>query len=67
MTRPPHAAGGAGFTSVPIGRFVRSGRKHPSFIGIVGSTKQRTAYTTPDIVCENDALIVAAATAATFP
>src|SRR5579884_2150616 len=56
-TRPPHAAGGLGFTIDPNGRLVVMGRKHPSFIGIDGSTKQRTANTTPDNVCENDELI----------
>ena len=40
-SRPPQAAGGSGFTNVPGGRCTWSGRKHPSFIGIVGSTKQR--------------------------
>ena len=43
ITRPPHAAGGAGLTRVPGGRLVRTARKHPSFIGMDGSTRQRTA------------------------
>ena len=42
-SRPPHAAGGSGLTSVPGGRCTRNGRKQPSFIGMVGSTKQRIA------------------------
>ena len=43
---------------MPLGRRACSGRKQPSFIGIVGSTKHRIAYTTPDRVCENDELMV---------
>src|SRR3954453_9578295 len=56
-TRPPHAAGGLGFTIDPNGRFVVMGRKQPSFMGIDGDRKQRTANTTPDSVCENDELM----------
>ena len=43
--------------ATPAGRCTRSGRKHPSFIGIVGSAKQRTAYTIPERVCDTDELI----------
>src|SRR3954447_27045298 len=56
-TRPPQAAGGFGLTIDPNGSLAMIGRKQPSFMGIEGSTKQRTANTTPDIVCENDELI----------
>src|SRR5687768_13544484 len=55
--RPPHAAGGLGLTKVPRGKLMTSGVKHPSFIGMVWSTKQRTANRTPDSACDNDALI----------
>ncbi len=43
MMRPPHAAGAYGFTSVPGGSTVRTARKQPSFIGMLGSTRHRTA------------------------
>src|SRR5437667_5171967 len=56
-TRPPHAAGGLGFTSEPNGRLVVMGRKQPSFMGMDGSTKHRTANTTPDSVWENEELM----------
>ena len=42
-TRPPQAAGGCGSRSEPLRNTMSTGVKQPSFMGIEGSTKQRTA------------------------
>src|ERR1700679_2245529 len=52
MNRPPHAAGGRGFTRLPSGSTNSTGRKQPSFMGRDGSRKQRSAKSAPDTTWE---------------
>src|SRR6516164_3235590 len=57
--RPPHGYGDWALTREPGGSRTDRGRRLPSFIGIVGSRKQRTAKTAPASAWETEELTAA--------